>query len=75
MEEISTFRDQVRLTPVAIPDTLRLDLAERVPGATFHETKGTLNLVPERAGGAALVRWVEERLREATGDVAAGVMV
>ncbi|MGZ4149299.1 MAG: TRCF domain-containing protein, partial [Actinomycetota bacterium] len=70
VEEISTFRDQVRLTPVAIPDALQLDLGERISGATFHAAKGTLNLVPGRVYGADLVRWVEGRLREAVGEPA-----
>ncbi|MGZ8565525.1 MAG: TRCF domain-containing protein, partial [Actinomycetota bacterium] len=68
VEEIATFRDQVRVTPVALPDALRLDLSERLPGATFHPAKGTLNLTLERVFGADLVRWVETRLREAVGE-------
>jgi transcription-repair coupling factor (superfamily II helicase) len=68
IQEVSTFRDQVRLAPVPIPDALRLDLAERVPGATFHATKATLNLTPGRIFGADLVRWTEARLREAVGE-------
>jgi transcription-repair coupling factor (superfamily II helicase) len=67
-EEVSTFRDQVRVTPVAIPDALQLDLSERIAAATFHAAKGTLNLVPGRVFGADLVRWVEARLREAVGE-------
>jgi transcription-repair coupling factor (superfamily II helicase) len=68
IQEVSTFRDQVRLAPVPIPDALRLDLAERVPGATFHAAKETLNLTPGRIFGADLVRWTEARLREAVGE-------
>jgi transcription-repair coupling factor (superfamily II helicase) len=69
VEEVTTFRDQVRLTPVAIPDALLLDLEERVYGATYHEAKRTLNLVPERVFGTDLVRFVERWLIEAaTGD-------
>ena len=68
LEEISTFKDQVRLSPVRISETLQLDLGERVPRATFRPTKATLNLVPERAFGADLIRWVEARLREAVGE-------
>jgi hypothetical protein len=67
---VTTYRDQVRLTPVAIPDASLVDLPERIPGATYHATKGTLNLVPERIFGADLVRWVEARLREAVGEPA-----
>ncbi len=68
VEEISTWRDQVRLTPVALPETLRLDLAERIEGASFHEARRTLNLVPSRGrAGADLVAWVEEMLGRAIG--------
>ncbi len=67
-EEISTYRDQVRVRPVAIADPLLLDLSERVPGATFHPERRTLNLTPERVFGVELVRWVEGRLLEATGE-------
>jgi transcription-repair coupling factor (superfamily II helicase) len=70
VEEVTTYRDQVRLTPVAIPDASLVDLPERIPSATYHATKGTLNLVPERIFGADLVRWVEARLREAVGEPA-----
>jgi transcription-repair coupling factor (superfamily II helicase) len=66
--EVSTFREQVRMTPVAVPDALQLDLGERIPGATFHAAKQTLNLAPDRVFGADLVRWVEARLREAVGE-------
>ena len=68
VEEVSTYRDQVRVRPVELPDVLRLDLMERVPGATFHEAKRTLNLTPERIAGTELPGWVEDRLREALGD-------
>ena len=68
VHEISTFRDQVRLSPVPVSESLQLDLGERVPGASFHAAKGTLNLSPERLFGADLVRWVEARLREAIGE-------
>jgi transcription-repair coupling factor (superfamily II helicase) len=71
VEEIATFRDQVRLTPVELGEALRLDLPERIAGATFHTAKRTLNLTPERVFGADLVRWVEARLREAVGEDAA----
>ena len=70
VEEVTTYRDQVRLTPVAIADAFLVDLSERISGATYHAAKGTLNLVPERIFGADLVRWVEARLREAVGEPA-----
>ena len=69
MEEISTFRDQVRLKPVAISDALQLDLEERVFKATYHPETQTLNLVPERVFGKDLAAFVERWLLEAaTGD-------
>ncbi|HEX6399312.1 MAG TPA: transcription-repair coupling factor, partial [Actinomycetota bacterium] len=70
VEEVSTWRDQVRLRPVAIDDRLQLDLSERVPGATLHAAKRTLNLTPDRVPGAELPAWVEDRLRAAVGDTA-----
>jgi hypothetical protein len=53
---------------VGLPEALRLDLGERVPGATYHAAKRTLNLTPDRVAGADLPAWVEARLREAVGD-------
>ena len=70
VDEISTFREQVRLTPVAIADAYLVDLEERIYKASYHAAKGTLNLVPERVFGADLVRWVEATLREAVGEPA-----
>jgi transcription-repair coupling factor (superfamily II helicase) len=69
IEEISTYRDQVRLAPVTMNEALQLDLSDRVPGSSFHVAKATLNLVPDRVFGVELVRWVEEHLRRAL-DVA-----
>jgi len=69
VEEVATWRDQIRLTPVSIPPELRFDLEERVFKASFHEETRTLNLVPERVFGTELVRFVERWLLEAvTGD-------
>ena len=69
VEEIATFREQIRLTPVAIPDHLLVDLGERVYNASYHEANRTLNLMPERVFGTDLVRFVERWLLEAaTGD-------
>jgi transcription-repair coupling factor (superfamily II helicase) len=69
VEEISTFRDQVRLKPVTIPEDLLTDLQERVYGSSYAPESQTLNLVPERAFGTDLVAFVERWLLEAaTGD-------
>jgi transcription-repair coupling factor (superfamily II helicase) len=70
VREVGTFRNEVRLSPVPISETLQLDLGERLPGATFHAAKATLNLAPERIFGADLVRWTEARVREAVGEPA-----
>jgi transcription-repair coupling factor (superfamily II helicase) len=65
VEEISTFRDQVRLKPVEIADPLLTDLEERVYGATYAPESKTLNLTPERVFGTDLVAFVERWLLEA----------
>ena len=69
VEDISTFRDQVRLKPVAIADALLVDLEERVYRASYAAESSTLNLAPERVFGKELVAFVERWLLEAaTGD-------
>jgi transcription-repair coupling factor (superfamily II helicase) len=68
VEEVSTYREQVRLRPVELADAMRLDLTDRVPGATYHDAKRTLNLAPERVMSNQLPGWVEARLGEAVGD-------
>jgi transcription-repair coupling factor (superfamily II helicase) len=69
VEEISTFRDQVRLKPVTIDEALLTDLEERVYGSTYAPESKTLNLVPERVFGKDLVAFVERWLLDAaTGD-------
>jgi transcription-repair coupling factor (superfamily II helicase) len=69
VEEVSTYREQVRLRPVELSVASRLDLTERLPEATFHQAKRTLNLTPDRVVSTDLPGWVEARLREALGDV------
>jgi transcription-repair coupling factor (superfamily II helicase) len=63
--EVSTFRKQVRLRPVAISDRALVDLAVRVPGATYHAATRTLNLEPKVMGGPELPGWTERTLLEA----------
>ena len=67
VEEIATFREQVRIRPLALDDALLSDLGERVPRASYHDAKQTLNLVPERLFGVELVRWIQARLLDAAG--------
>jgi transcription-repair coupling factor (superfamily II helicase) len=63
--EVSTFRQQVRLRPVELPDRLRVDLEVRVPVASYHGATRTLNLEPGVMGGPELPGWVERTLLEA----------
>jgi transcription-repair coupling factor (superfamily II helicase) len=67
VEEISTYRLQVRVRPLALASPLEADLGQRVPGATYHRTTRTLNLEPDRVAGAELPGWVEVRLRRSVG--------
>ncbi len=67
VEEVSTYRQQVRLKPVELPEALEVDLSSRVPGATFHRTTATLNLLPEGVFGAELPAWVEAALLRSVG--------
>ena len=68
VEEITTYRDQVRLKPVTLSEVVEMGLSAVIPRATFAEATHTLNLVPERVFGADLVRWVESGLRRAVGE-------
>lgn len=67
VDEITTYRQQVRIKPVDLPSELEVDLAERVTGAAYHATTRTLNLEPGRVAGADLPGWVESNLLLATG--------
>jgi transcription-repair coupling factor (superfamily II helicase) len=58
VEEVSTFRGQVRLRPVAVPEGTALP-----EGATYHSATRTLNLAPEpRDLGPGLPAWVRSNL-------------
>src|SRR2546428_2584581 len=59
IEEISTFRAEVRARPVELDEAQLVGLQERVPGASYHAETRTLNLSPERVLGAELPGWVE----------------
>jgi transcription-repair coupling factor (superfamily II helicase) len=67
VEEVSTYKQQVRVKPLALPSSLEVELDRRVPGATYHATTRTLNLEPDRVAGADLPAWVERALVEASG--------
>jgi transcription-repair coupling factor (superfamily II helicase) len=72
VEEVSTYRDQVRVRPLSLPGSLEVDLPQRVPGATYHRTTATLNLAPERVAGTDLPAWVERALLDAVGEPSSG---
>jgi transcription-repair coupling factor (superfamily II helicase) len=58
IEEITTFRSQIRMKPV--PEAFGLETAAGIPGASYHDPTRTLNLEqPTGMGGEALTRWVE----------------
>ena len=68
VDEVSTFRDEIRVRPVALEDSLEVVLKVRVPEATYHRTTQTLNVtIDQSMGGARLPGWVEQALVEATG--------
>jgi transcription-repair coupling factor (superfamily II helicase) len=66
--EVSTYRQQVRIKPLELPEALEHDLAERVPGARYLRTTATLNLDPGRVPGADLPALVEDGLLRAMGE-------
>jgi transcription-repair coupling factor (superfamily II helicase) len=68
VEEIATYREQVRVRPVTLSDVVEIGLSAVIPGAAFVDATRTLNLKPERVFGVELVRWVESRLRQAVGE-------
>jgi len=72
VEEVSTYREQVRVKPLSLPGSLEVDVAQRVPGASYHRTTATLNLTPERVTGAELPGWAERSLLEAVGGASTG---
>ena len=69
--EVSTFRNQVRLRPVEVPEHAELDLGREQPGASYHRVTRTLNLEPQVLGGPDLPSWVESGLRGAVEPSAA----
>jgi transcription-repair coupling factor (superfamily II helicase) len=65
--EVSTYKDQVRVKPIVIPESLEVDLEQRVPGSVYHRTTATLNLAPGRVAGADLPDWIGRALSDAVG--------
>jgi transcription-repair coupling factor (superfamily II helicase) len=68
VEEISTYRQQVRVKPLGLTDAAEHELGRTVPGSSYHRTTATLNLDPDRVAGTELPGWVERHLLLATGE-------
>jgi transcription-repair coupling factor (superfamily II helicase) len=66
VEEVTTYRQQVRLRPVELGPAEEAALAARVPGASYHRARQTLNLDAARVSGAELPGVVERALVAAT---------
>jgi transcription-repair coupling factor (superfamily II helicase) len=61
VEEVTTFRGQVRIRPVDV------DVAALADGGSYHAATKTLNLTPEPSDmGGGLPSWVRDRLIAAT---------
>jgi transcription-repair coupling factor (superfamily II helicase) len=74
IEEVGTYKKELRVKPLALESSLEVDLAERVPGSTYHGTTQTLNLAPDRIPGTELPGWVEAALVAATSTLPAAVV-
>ncbi|TMK96857.1 MAG: transcription-repair coupling factor, partial [Actinobacteria bacterium] len=62
IEEIVTFRNQVRIRPVE--EAMGLETSTAMQEASYHLATRTMNLLqPAGIGGEALTRWVEDVLR------------
>jgi len=66
--EVSTYRQQVRVKPLDLPEPIEHDLPERVPGARYLRTTSTLNLDIGRVPGSELPSLVERGLVRAMGE-------
>ena len=66
--EVSTYRQQVRIKPLELPEALEHDLADRVEGARYLRTTATLNLDLGRVPGSELPSLVERGLVRAMGE-------
>ncbi|MDP8956574.1 MAG: transcription-repair coupling factor [Actinomycetota bacterium] len=62
VDEITTFRNRVRIRPLA--EEIGSELAAETEGASYHRATQTLNLEPPPGlGGEALAQWIEGVLR------------
>jgi transcription-repair coupling factor (superfamily II helicase) len=67
IEVVTTYRAEVRATPLVLSDADELSLPERASGASYHRTTSTINLAPVGVAAADLAGWVERALVAATG--------
>ncbi len=75
VEEVTTYRGQVRVRPIALSEADALELGERVPGAMYHAATSTLNLAPGPTDGGELAGWVEGAMRAAAGVETSSVTI
>ncbi len=68
VEEVSTYRQQVRVKPLDLPEALEVDLAARAPGATYHRSTSTLNVDAGSVAGVDLPAVIERALVRATSE-------
>jgi hypothetical protein len=66
--EVSTYRQQIRIKSLDLPEPLEHDLRERIPGARYLRTTQTLNLDTGRVPGSELPSVVERGLVRAMGE-------
>jgi transcription-repair coupling factor (superfamily II helicase) len=71
VEEISTFRNQIRIRP--IDEATGHEVAASEEGTSYHATTRTLNLQPAPSmGGEGLAVWIESALTSARSGVGRG---
>jgi transcription-repair coupling factor (superfamily II helicase) len=73
--EVTTYRDDVRVKPLALSEVDEAALSARVPGASYHRTTATLNLPAARIAGAELPGRIEAALLVATGSETPSVSI
>ena len=68
VDEVSRFRDEIRVRPVDFGQATVDVLPQRVPRSSFHVATRTLNLPREGVGGPDLPGWVERSLLAALSE-------
>jgi len=70
VDEVSRFRDEIRVRPVDLGEATVDVLQQRVPRSSFHVATRTLNLPREGVEGPDLPGWVERSLLTVLGEEA-----